>query len=96
MFKLIAVGGPIRGKEFELKEGENILGRSDDCDLVIVQDGVSKRHLKLTINKDSAYIEDLGSSNGTIVNGKTITKLSLKNGDKIVLPNIIFQILYSY
>jgi len=94
MFKLIAVGGAIRGKEFELKEGENILGRSDDCDLVIAQDGVSKRHLKLTISKDSAYIEDLGSSNGTIVNGKTISKISLKNGDKIVLPNIIFQILY--
>jgi PAS domain-containing protein len=94
MFKLVAVGGQIRGQEFELKEGENIVGRASESDVVLTIDGVSKRHMKISVSGDSAYIEDLGSSNGTFINGKTITKQSIQNGDKIALPNVILQILH--
>ena len=94
MFKLVAVGGKLRGKEFILNEGENTLGRSHECDIAISADGVSKKHLQITVNGDTAFVEDLGSANGTIVNGKIIKKITLKDGDKIALPNVIFQFVY--
>ena len=94
MFKLVAVGGKIRGREYNLNEGENTLGRSHECDISLSVEGVSKRHLQITVNGESAFVEDLGSANGTIVNGKIVKKLTLKDGDKIVLPNVIFQFVY--
>lgn len=94
MFKLVAVGGKLRGKEFILGEGENAIGRASDCAILVQVDGVSKRHLNLTVNGDTLYAEDLGSSNGTLVNGKMIKKATLKDGDKIALPNVILQVVY--
>jgi hypothetical protein len=94
MFKLVAVGGRLRGKEFVLEEGENIVGRAQDCSIPLQVDGVSKKHLKVTVNGDTVFAEDLGSSNGTLVNEKPLTKATLKDGDKIVLPNVILQLVY--
>lgn len=94
MFKLVAVGGKLRGKEFILEDGDNVLGRASDCQHVLSVDGVSKRHLQITVNGDTAFAEDLGSSNGTIVNGKIIKRITLKDGDKIALPNLILQVVY--
>ena len=42
MFKLVAVGGKLRGKEFVLDQGENIIGRGQDASIVIPVEGVSK------------------------------------------------------
>lgn len=94
MFKLVAVGGKLRGKEFILNEGENVLGRAADVDHTLAVDGISKKHLKVTVNGDTAFAEDMGSSNGTIVNGKIIKRMTLKEGDKIALPNLILQVVY--
>ncbi|HXH74365.1 MAG TPA: FHA domain-containing protein [Bacteriovoracaceae bacterium] len=94
MFKLVAVGGKLRGKEFILAEGENVLGRAAECDHPIAVEGVSKKHLQVTVNGNTAFAEDLGSSNGTIVNGKIIKRITLKDGDKIALPNVILQVVY--
>lgn len=94
MFKLVAVGGKLRGKEFVLNEGANVIGRSADSDHVIPVEGTSKKHLRVTVNGDAAFAEDLGSSNGTLVNGKIIKRVTLKDGDKIALPNVILQLVY--
>lgn len=94
MFKLVAVGGKLRGKEYVLNEGENVIGRSSESDVVVPIEGVSKKHLKVTVNGDTAFAEDLGSSNGTIVNGKIIKRMTIREGDKIALPNLILQVVY--
>lgn len=94
MFKLVAVGGKLRGKEFTLQDGENTIGRSGECDIVLPTEGISKKHLRITVNGDSLFAEDLGSSNGTLVNGKMIKKATLADGDKIALPNLILQVVY--
>lgn len=96
MFKLVAVGGRLRGKEFVLEEGENTIGRAQECTISILADGISKKHLKITVNGDTAFAEDLGSSNGTLVNEKPLSKATLKDGDKIVLPNLILQLVYVF
>ena len=94
MFKLVAVGGKIRGQEFILKDGDNILGRAQECDHQVLADGISKKHLRITVNGESAFAEDMGSSNGTLINGKIIKKITLRDGDKIALPNVILQFVY--
>jgi PAS domain-containing protein len=94
MFKLVAVGGKIRGKEIELNEGENTLGRAPDNDHQLEVGGVSKKHMSITVTGDTCYVEDLGSSNGTFVNGKLIKKKTIKSGDKVALPNVIFQLVF--
>jgi hypothetical protein len=94
VFKLVVVGGKLRGKEFILKDGSNDVGRASDNDVVIAVEGVSKKHLKITISGDSAFAEDLGSSNGTLINGKIIKRQTIKDGDKIALPGLIFQVVY--
>ena len=94
MFKLVVVGGKLRGKEYILQDGENVIGRGSDNDVVMPIEGVSKKHLKVTVNGETAFAEDLGSSNGTLVNGKIIKRMTVKDGDKIALPNLIFQVVY--
>jgi hypothetical protein len=94
MFKLVAVGGKLRGKEFILNDGDNSVGRAVDCDHQVAVEGISKKHLRISVNGETAFAEDLGSSNGTLVNGKIIKKVTLKDGDKIALPNLILQVVY--
>lgn len=94
VFKLVAVGGKLRGKEFVLNEGENIVGRGMDCDCSIQVDGVSKKHMSITVNGDDCFVQDLNSSNGTFVNGKLVKKKTIQGKDKITLPNVIFQLVF--
>ncbi|MBL7663710.1 MAG: FHA domain-containing protein [Bacteriovoracaceae bacterium] len=94
MFKLVAVGGKLRGKEITLNEGENIFGRGQDCTHMLSVQGISKRHMNISVNQNTLYIEDLGSSNGTFVNGKIVKRKTLAPNDKIALPDVIFQLIY--
>jgi pSer/pThr/pTyr-binding forkhead associated (FHA) protein/PAS domain-containing protein len=94
MYKLVVVGGKLRGEEFELQDGENTLGRSEECDIPFGVNGVSKKHMAVTVTGDAAYLQDLGSSNGTFLNGKIIKRATIKNGDKIALPDSILQVVF--
>lgn len=94
MYKLVAVGGKLRGAEYVLNEGENVIGRGHESDHMVSIKGISKRHMCITVNGETAFVEDLGSSNGTFVNGKLARKITVKDGDKLTLPNVIFQLVY--
>lgn len=94
VYKLVAVGGKLRGTEIILNEGENTVGRGADVDHQIQVEGVSKKHLRITVNGQSAFIEDLDSSNGTFVNDKLVRKMTIRDGDKVALPNVIYQVVY--
>lgn len=94
MYKLVVIAGKLRGQEFELENGENILGRSDECSLVLDINGVSKKHFSITVTDDVAYIQDLDSSNGTFVNGRIIKRATVKNADKITVPDTVLQVVY--
>ena len=93
MYKLVVIGGKLRGQEIVLEDGENIIGKSDECDVVLSVDGISKKHMSITVTDDVAYLVDLDSSNGTFLNGKIIKRATAKNGDKITLPHLILQVV---
>lgn len=94
MYKLVVVGGKLRGQEFILKQGDNSLGRDSSCDIHFQVEGVSKKHLTITITDDVLYIQDMGSANGTFLNGKIVKRSVIKGGDKVALPNAILQLVF--
>ncbi|MEE9598319.1 MAG: GGDEF domain-containing protein [Acidiferrobacterales bacterium] len=76
-------GGPI-GTEYPLTEPETVIGRGHAANICIENQRVSRRHALLTIDeRGNAMVVDLGSSNGTSVNGIRIQRQELKDGDKI-------------
>jgi hypothetical protein len=94
MYKIAVVAGNLRGEEFELNSGENVIGRSEECEIHLDVQGVSKKHCSITVTDDVAYLKDLDSSNGTFVNGKLIRSMTVKDKDKITLPDLILQLVY--
>jgi DNA-binding winged helix-turn-helix (wHTH) protein len=74
------------GRELILMEGANIIGREPDATIRIDARGVSRHHARILVAHDAATLEDLGSKNGTHVNGQPIAAaVSLSDGDEINL-----------
>lgn len=60
-----------------------ILGRVAGCDIVVQDSKASRRHAKVIVDAGVVEIEDLGSSNGTLLNGKPVTRRVLRDGDEV-------------
>jgi DNA-binding winged helix-turn-helix (wHTH) protein len=76
-------------REVALSEGENILGRGSDSLVWIDAQSVSRRHARLRIDAGLATLEDLGSKNGTFVNGiRLTTALALRDGDELRIGSV--------
>jgi DNA-binding winged helix-turn-helix (wHTH) protein len=77
-------------REIQLREGENILGRTDDAVAWIDSPRVSRRHARIIVLGGTATIEDLGSKNGTSVSGRRIDRPTLlAAGDEIALGPVL-------
>lgn len=92
MLKLKVLRGLSGSPEFELSDGDNIVGRQGDCDIQIQATGISKKHARLAVQGNRCVLEDLGSSNGTFVNGAPIQNRVLSPGDRIGFYNIICEL----
>jgi two-component system, cell cycle response regulator len=96
---LTFLSGPALGKEIPLVHRELTLGRGEDCDIIIPDSSVSRRHLRISCrevvkgeNKSmTVVIRDLSSKNGTLVNYEAVQKKSLKPGDKISIGRVILK-----
>lgn len=73
-----------------------VVGRGDDCDLVIRLGVVSRRHARINVVQGQPWVEDLGSTNGTTVNGERVTAAArLKPSDIVCFDDVAFQVLTS-
>jgi hypothetical protein len=70
-------------RRFDLRVGSNIIGRGTDSDLQLLDQGISRRHLDVQFDGNSATAYDLGSTNGSTVNGHEISSQVLRHGDVI-------------
>ena len=70
-------------RNYALKQGGNVVGRGQDADFRLPDTGVSRRHLEITWDGQSATLADLGSTNGTTVNGTPVQTWQLADGDVV-------------
>lgn len=71
--------------QFELSQGDTKIGRRPGSDIVVDNMAVSGEHANIFTIGDDSFIQDLGSTNGTFVNNKRVTKHHLKHGDVITI-----------
>lgn len=84
--KLVVTAGPKEGEEFPLEDEEYVVGRSTDNPICIQDTSVSRKHIALRRAGSGWTVSDLGSGNGTLVNGEQITdETALANGDIITM-----------
>ncbi len=75
--------------------GTVIVGRSPGADIVIAASYVSGRHAQFKLMGKNLFVEDLGSTNGTTVNGKQITApVALKNNDVVSVGDVSIRVKY--
>ena len=77
---------------FPLREGENRVGSLSSNDLVLLDLGISRRHALLTVRSNKVCLTDLGSKNGTLVNGAYADSVNLAAGDEIVFGNVALRL----
>ena len=82
---LIVLAGSNVGEMFRVEEGETVLGRGQNVTIRLNDDGISRRHARIFQAAGEVVIEDLQSSNGTLVNGANVGQRLLQDGDKIRL-----------
>ncbi|WP_305080773.1 DUF3662 and FHA domain-containing protein [Pseudonocardia sp. TRM90224] len=71
------------GRTYELTQGSHVIGRGQDSAFRLPDTGVSRRHLEISWDGQSATLSDLGSTNGTTVNGNPVQTWQLNDGDVI-------------
>jgi hypothetical protein len=81
---LIGLDGRYEGRRWILGDDDFVIGRSPDCHLVVADRQVSRKHARLKKHPQGYLLEDLGSKNGTHLNGTRITEtMTLRDGDEI-------------
>ena len=89
-FQLVMRAGPNPGKTFSLSKNDIIIGRDINTDIVINSAEVSRRHARFRLEGGSYVIEDLGSTNGTFINGQRLTgRHLLRPGEAINLGEAV-------
>jgi serine/threonine protein kinase len=80
------------GKQVRLFNPTTVIGRASECDMVIKAADVSKRHCRIVLSPDQAIVEDLGSSNGTFINGDQIERAQLNDGDELDIGGHVYKV----
>ena len=81
------------GRPIELERDLTVVGRVDECDLKLDHKSVSKLHCVLLRNQDQLVIRDLGSTNGTRVNGQRVRRATVFNEDQLSIAACVFRVV---
>jgi pSer/pThr/pTyr-binding forkhead associated (FHA) protein len=85
--ELVVRDGPMAGLRFELHQRLTTVGRSGQANCPLEDEAVSRRHFELEVTPSGVELRDLGSGNGTRVNGRRVEQAFLRDGDRIVAGN---------
>jgi pSer/pThr/pTyr-binding forkhead associated (FHA) protein len=94
--KLVVVRGQPQGKSLQFPRGEFLIGRGRECYLRPNSSWVSRQHCLLCVNEHQVVLRDLGSTNGTLVNGvRVVGERNLTQGDRIQIGPLAFEVYLS-
>lgn len=91
--KLIVVSGKSAGRSIAVKRSKFLIGRADECDIRPLSEEVSRRHCAIIVGPESVFVEDLGSRNGTFVNGERIAeRTQVTDGDAVRVGSLELRV----
>ena len=93
--KLVIASGKSAGKAIAVKRDKLLIGRSEECDIRPLSDEVSRRHCAVQIDLGVVWVEDLGSRNGTFVNGRRVHKATLLPGDTLRVGRVDLVLVHA-
>jgi pSer/pThr/pTyr-binding forkhead associated (FHA) protein len=79
-------------RSFSIVRDVTVIGRREDCDFRIPLGDISRKHCRLVKENGSLRVQDLGSSNGTFVNGKRVQEYEISPGDSIQIGGVAFVV----
>jgi pSer/pThr/pTyr-binding forkhead associated (FHA) protein len=89
------VHGRPQGKRLTFPLGEFYFGRGTECHLRPNSEWVSRQHCRLRVTPSGAFLRDLGSTNGTLINGQLVTaERQLSEGDQIQLGPLVLEVCF--
>jgi len=89
--RLVSVDG---GRPVELEKELSLVGRDEDCDIQLDHKSVSKQHCVLVKTDGLVLVRDLGSTNGTRVNGQRVRRAALLPNDTLSVANLKFTVKF--
>jgi serine/threonine-protein kinase len=89
----VALSSVATGEVIPLEKETTVVGRSPDCDVVVKAPDVSRRHCRIVRGAGEVIVEDLGSSQGTRVNGSRVARARLRDGDRLEIAGQAFRVL---
>ena len=93
-YALKFISGRYQGAEIPVPEvGDLIIGRATDLDIVLAEDMVSRKHARLVAADGELTIIDLGSTNGTFVNGEKVRRTTIKRNDRVLIGTSILKLI---
>jgi len=93
---LLQLKGPRIGSRVFLPEGETVLGRSESCTVVLGVESVSRRHCSILVSGGEVRVLDLGSTNGTWLNGRRLQAdepARIEVGDRLEIGEVVYKLL---
>src|ERR1700716_4039385 len=93
--RIVGIAGPFRGDVFPLRDADVSIGRESSNDLCITDAALSRRHCLLMPKREQFALRDLGSRNGTRVNGVPVDEQLLSHGDQIAIGSSLLVFLLS-
>jgi hypothetical protein len=95
-YSLRFLSGKSQGSEYVLADPmEIVVGRSSDADMILMEGMVSRRHARFRLRNRELIVEDLGSTNGTFVNGEKVRRRRLVEGDRVLVGTSIVKVVFS-
>jgi transcriptional regulator with GAF, ATPase, and Fis domain len=91
--RLVGIGGPLKGTAFALPAGEVSIGRDSSNQLWAPDPALSRRHCLVVASGEQVSIRDLGSRNGTLVNGVPVEQQQMRHGDQIYVGDSVLLFL---
>lgn len=89
---LVMVKADGTSKEVVLQHSGSVIGRDEGCRIRVPIASISRKHCELTWDEDELKVKDLGSSNGTFVNGKRVRTAELAPGDLLAVGPVVFVV----
>ena len=89
--RLVAVEGPSAGLEVPLRAASLSIGRGPGVDVTVDDEAMSREHVSVELGRSGFRVRDLGSTNGVMVNGRSVADVDLQDGDRVQVGEHTFQ-----